>query len=148
MPLHDNLKRLLLDVSKLVLAPLSPCWLMYSHQLIRTTICLVFSYLLLIRATDQGWGIICRLRLRGWHNWAYSTIWIRQRKDAPITALVQDHLSLTILGVNLSRKRRMNLASTATTAASLTLDPLTSMSSLELALLSTAKSICCCCSCA
>ncbi len=54
IPLHDNLKRLLLDVSKLVLAPLSPRWLMYSHQMIRRTICLVFSYLLLVSATDQG----------------------------------------------------------------------------------------------
>jgi hypothetical protein len=56
-------------------------------------------------------------------------------------ALVLDHLSLTILGKNLGRKRWMMLVSTATIAASTTTAALISTSSLELALLSTAKSI-------
>ncbi len=56
-------------------------------------------------------------------------------------ALVLDHLSLTILGTNLGRKRMTMLASTAAIAASTTLATLTAMSSLELDLLSVAKSI-------
>jgi hypothetical protein len=56
-------------------------------------------------------------------------------------ALLLDHLPLTILGANLGRKRRMTLASTATIAASPTAASLSAMSSLVLALLSTAKSI-------
>jgi hypothetical protein len=56
-------------------------------------------------------------------------------------AFVLDHLSLTILGANLGHKRWTTLASTATTTASTTMAALTSTSSLELALMSTAKSI-------
>jgi hypothetical protein len=85
--------------------------------------------------------IVCWLRLGGWRKQAYSTVWIGQRKDAPIMALVLNHLSMTILGANLGHKRWTTLASTATTAASTTAAALISTSSLELALLSTAKSI-------
>ncbi len=68
------------------------------------------------------------------------TVWIRRRKDAPIMALVLDHLSLIILGVNLGRKQRTTLVSNAAAAASMTLTTLTATSSLELALLSRSKS--------
>ncbi len=76
------------------------------------------------------------------HKRAHAAKWIRQRKHASLITLVRHHLALSILGANLCRKRRMTLAATPDTAASMTPSTLATMSPMVLALLSASWTSC------